>query len=39
MVSKVIADSFEGEYTLKAFTENVMEDRENSKLDDNAKLF
>lgn len=31
LVRRVIADSFEGETTLKAFTQNVVEDREASK--------
>ena len=39
LVSKVIADSFEGERPLKSFTEHVKEDRELSKHDENAKLF
>lgn len=39
LVNKVIADSFEGENTLKSFTENIVEDRENSKHDDNATMF
>ncbi len=39
LVGKVIADSFEGEKPLKAFTQNVAEDRENSKHDDNTKMF
>lgn len=39
LVNKIIADSFEGEQPLKSFTEHVVEDRENSKRDDNAKLF
>lgn len=30
LIDKVIADSFGGEYTLKAFTERVPEDRETS---------
>ena len=33
LVHKVIADSFEGETSLKAFTENVKADREASKHD------
>lgn len=39
LVGKVIADSFEGETTLKAFTQNIMEDREASKKDENARMF
>lgn len=39
LVDKVIADSFEGEKTLKAFTENVVEDREKSKEDEGARMF
>lgn len=39
LVNKVIADSFEGEKPLKAFTENIEVDRENSKQNENAKAF
>lgn len=39
LLSKVIADSFEGETPLKSFTENVAADREFSKQDENAKRF
>ena len=39
LISKVIADSFEGEKAHKAFTENLVIDREHTKLDDNAKMF
>lgn len=39
LVSKVIADSFEGEVPLKQFTENVVTDRALSKQDENARLF
>jgi pimeloyl-ACP methyl ester carboxylesterase len=39
LVDKVIADSFEGEKTLKAFTENIKNDRASSKHDENAKMF
>lgn len=39
LVHKVIADSFEGETSLKSFTENVKEDREASKHDDDARMF
>ena len=38
-VSKVIADSFEGEVPLKQFTANVVAEREISKKDENTKLF
>ena len=39
LVSKVIADSFEGERPLKEFTKNVKADREFSKHDDNVRMF
>lgn len=39
LVHKVIADSFEGEYPLKAFTDTVEADREASKHDPEAKMF
>lgn len=39
LVKKVIADSFEGEFPLKAFTQNVVEDRAQSKLDPGARMF
>lgn len=39
LVSKVIADSFEGERPLKSFTENIANDRELSKHDENARKF
>lgn len=39
LVNKVIADSFEGEVPLKAFVENVIEDREASKQDEGTKSF
>ena len=39
LVSKIIADSFEGEVPLKQLTENIAEDRERSKHDENAKMF
>lgn len=39
LVGKVIADSFEGEKPLKAFTENVKNDREFSKQNEDAKMF
>lgn len=39
LIHKVIADSFEGEKPLKAFTENVWEDRDKSKHDENARMF
>lgn len=38
-VSKVIADSFEGECALTEFTSTIKEDRENSKKDINTKMF
>lgn len=39
LVSKVIADSFEGEFPLKEFTQNIIEDREASKQDERVKSF
>ncbi len=39
LVSKVIADSFEGETPLKAFTANVVADREISKQNEHTKMF
>lgn len=39
LVSKVIADSFEGERAVKAFTEYLSVDRERSKHDEGAKMF
>lgn len=39
LVSKVIADSFEGERAVKAFTEELQRDRERSKHDEGAKMF
>lgn len=39
LVNKVIADSFEGEKSIKSFTENLSVERENSKQDDNSKMF
>lgn len=39
LVSKVIADSFEGEIAIKEFTENLLADREQAKQDKNAQLF
>lgn len=39
LIENVIADSFEGEVPLKAFTENVIEEREASKHDKNAIMF
>lgn len=35
----MIADSFEGEQPLKAFTQNVVEDREASKYEEGSKMF
>lgn len=39
LVKKVIADSFEGEYPQKAFTDTVETDREASKQDFDARMF
>ena len=39
LVGKIIADSFEGEVPLKAFTDSVVEDREASKNDPDARMF
>lgn len=39
LVDKVIADSFEGENSLKEFTKNIIKDRQLSKYDENAKMF
>lgn len=39
LVDKVIADSFEGEFPLKEFTQNVVEEREASKNDEVTKAF
>lgn len=39
LVSKVIADSFEGKCANKAFTENVIQDRKQAKQDENARMF
>lgn len=39
LISKAIADSFEGEIPLKEFTKNVVADRELSKHNENAKMF
>jgi len=39
LVGKVIADSFEGEFPLKEFTQNVIAEREASKQDENARAF
>lgn len=39
LISKVIADSFEGETPLKQFTEHVVADRELSKHNEEAKSF
>ena len=39
LVGKIIADSFEGEYANKAFTETLLKDRENAKADNNARAF
>ena len=39
LVDKLIADSFEGEVPLKAYTENIVKERELSKKDENARGF
>lgn len=39
LVNKVIADSFEGEFPLKDFIQNIIEERALSKRDENAKMF
>lgn len=39
LIGKVIADSFEGERALPAFTENLAAERERSKLDPGAAMF
>lgn len=39
LLSKIVADSFEGEVPLKAFTANLAADREHSKYNENAKMF
>ncbi|ELC8442318.1 alpha/beta hydrolase [Clostridium perfringens] len=39
LVEKLITDSFEGEVPLKAYTENIVKDRELSKKDENARGF
>jgi len=39
LLSKVVADSFEGEIPLKAFTTNLVAEREFSKHNENAKMF
>ncbi len=39
LVGKVIADSFEGEFPLKEFTQNIIDDREASKQDEGVKSF
>ncbi|WMJ79055.1 MULTISPECIES: alpha/beta fold hydrolase [unclassified Sedimentibacter] len=39
LINKVIADSFEGEKPINAFTENVKADRDFSKHDENTKMF
>ena len=38
LVGRLIADSFEGEQAVRAFTENLKLDRERSKRDENARL-
>ena len=39
LVNKIVADSFEGEFPLKSYTENLAEDREKDKRKILAKLF
>lgn len=39
IINKVIADSFEGDKPINAFTENVKADRNSSKHNENAKMF
>lgn len=39
LVDKIIADSFEGESPIKAFTQNIIEERDLSKQDENTKKF
>lgn len=39
LVSKIIADSFEGEYSNNAFTVNLLKDRKQAKTDNNARAF
>ncbi len=39
LISKIIADSFEGEYANKDFTANLLKDREEAKADSNARAF
>lgn len=39
LIHKVIADSFEGEVPLKAFTQNIQHDREQSKHDEDTRIF
>lgn len=39
LIAKVIADSFEGESSLKEITENIAVDREASKQEENARMF
>lgn len=39
LVNKVIADSFEGDKPIKAITDNIALDRENSKNDEAARMF
>lgn len=38
-VSKIVADSFEGERALNDFTKNIVSDRERSKQDEGARVF
>ncbi len=39
LVSKIIADSFEGKCANKVFTENVIQDRKHAEQDENARMF
>ncbi len=39
LISRIVADSFEGEKALDAFTENIVNDRERSKQDPGARTF
>ena len=39
LINKVIADSFEGEFPLKEFTQNIIADRNASKHDEGARAF
>ncbi|MEA5084197.1 MAG: alpha/beta hydrolase [Lachnospiraceae bacterium] len=39
LVDKIVADSFEGEFPLKDFIQNIIEERELSKQNENTKMF